>query len=168
MGASYRVERPRATRFHFCGLPSVESVCRIRRPGPMFSPIPTLICSLIEKELEAAVEGDALRLHYQPQIDLMTHRVVGYEALLHWQHPTRGLLMPGSFLPLVHGSRIMMAVTGWALHGALRDWIDRSGSRPAPPVAVNICASSIDDMSCPRKTKPFARRFRSPTSPWRP
>ncbi len=114
----------------------------------MFSPIPQLICSLIEKELEAAVEHDTLRLHYQPQIDLKTHRVVGYEALLRWQHPTRGLLMPGSFLPLVHGSRVMMAVTAWTLHTALRDWTDRSDSSSSPPVAVNICASIIEEMSC--------------------
>jgi diguanylate cyclase len=114
----------------------------------MFSPIPQLICSVIEKELEAAVENDALRLHYQPQVDLMTHRVVGHEALVRWQHPSRGLLMPGSFLPLVHGSKVMLSLACWTLHAAIRDWADRSGWSPAPPVAVNICASIIDDPSC--------------------
>jgi EAL domain-containing protein (putative c-di-GMP-specific phosphodiesterase class I) len=111
----------------------------------MFSPVPRLICSVIERELQAAVEHDALRLHYQPQVDLMTHRVVGYEALLRWNHPVRGLLMPGSFLPLVQGSRVMLGVSAWVLHTALRDWSERSASSPAPPVAVNIAASTIDD-----------------------
>ncbi len=114
----------------------------------MFSPIPHLICSVIERELEAAVENNALRLHYQPQVNLMTHRVVGHEALLRWQHPIRGLLMPGSFLSLVHGSNVMLAVTAWTLHAALQDWIDRSDCGTSPPVAVNICASTIDDPSC--------------------
>ncbi|HSP15025.1 MAG TPA: EAL domain-containing protein [Thermoanaerobaculia bacterium] len=119
----------------------------------MFSPIPQLICTVIERELEAAVENDALRLHYQPQVHLVTHRVVGHEALLRWQHPVRGLLMPGSFLPLVHGSKVMLTIAGWTLHAALRDWVERADGSSSPPVAVNISASLVDDPTCIKLVK---------------
>lgn len=109
----------------------------------MLRPVPHLVCTVIEQELRDAIGNGGLRLVYQPQVDMCNHRVVAYEALMRWSHPTRGELLPGSFLPLVQGSRLMPELTLWTVAEALRDW---SGT-PGPPVAVNICPTVIDDPS---------------------
>src|SRR3546814_20018963 len=54
----------------------------------------------LEGHLHRALENDELRVHYQPQVELSTGRITGAEALIRWEHPTEGLLLPGSFLPL--------------------------------------------------------------------
>ena len=109
----------------------------------MIRTIPHLVCTVIEQELQQAIQTDALRLVYQPQIDLRTHRIVAYEALLRWSHPQRGDLMPGTFLPLVQGSPVMRDLTDWTIDRALSDW---SGVHDVP-IAVNVCPSVIDDLS---------------------
>jgi len=54
----------------------------------------------LESELAAAIENDELVLHYQPQCDAETGEVVATEALVRWNHPQQGLLMPGDFIPI--------------------------------------------------------------------
>ena len=103
--------------------------------------VPRLVCTVVEQDIHNAIRNDGLRLVYQPQVDMRTHQVVAYEALLRWTHPTRGELMPSSFLPLIQGSPVMNELTAWTLHEAMRDWARVDG----PPVAVNICPTVIDD-----------------------
>jgi EAL domain-containing protein (putative c-di-GMP-specific phosphodiesterase class I) len=62
--------------------------------------------------LARAVDEDALVVHYQPEVDLVTGGVVGMEALLRWQHPQRGLLWPDDFLPAAEGAGLLPAI-GW-------------------------------------------------------
>lgn len=109
----------------------------------MLRPIPHLVCTVIEQELRDAIGNGGLRLVYQPQVHMCSHRVVAYEALMRWSHPTRGELLPGSFLPLVQGSRLMPELTLWTVEEALRNWAGTAG----PPIAVNVCPSVIDDPS---------------------
>jgi len=73
---------------------------------------------VLEAELRAAVEADQFVLHYQPQIDLHSGRIVGAEALMRWQHPTRGLLLPAQFLPAAEESGLIIAMNTWALREA--------------------------------------------------
>ena len=72
----------------------------------------------LETELRAAVEAEQFVLHYQPQIDLRSGRVVGAEALMRWQHPTRGLLLPSQFLPAAEESGLIIAMNTWVLREA--------------------------------------------------
>jgi diguanylate cyclase (GGDEF)-like protein/PAS domain S-box-containing protein len=68
----------------------------------------------------AALKDDEFRLHYQPKVDLRSGAVIGVEALLRWQHPENGLLLPGSFLPGVEDTDFTRPLGDWVLREALR------------------------------------------------
>ena len=70
----------------------------------------------IETELQRALRHDELRLHFQPQMDLATGRLRGMEVLLRWQHPERGLLLPGEFIPMAEEHHALIrAISDWTL-----------------------------------------------------
>ena len=82
-------------------------------------------------ELRTSIDDRHLELHYQPEIDLRSGRVVRVEALLRWNHPERGRLLPDEFLPLVASSDLIDRIARWVLRTAIRDcseW-ERSGMR---------------------------------------
>lgn len=77
------------------------------------------------EELRQAIETDQLRVVYQPIVELSTERPIGFEALVRWQHPTRGLLNPDAFLPLAERTGLLHDVDMWVLqHACLQmgDW----------------------------------------------
>jgi diguanylate cyclase (GGDEF)-like protein len=94
-------------------------------------------------ELRQAIDADQLVLHYQPQRDLATDRTVGMEALVRWQHPTRGLLQPDTFLPLAEQTNLIDHLTRWVLRRALTDLrgLDTAGAELS--VAINVSARGI-------------------------
>ncbi|GGK67425.1 EAL domain-containing protein [Amphritea balenae] len=95
----------------------------------------------IETQLRKALERNEFELHYQPQYALDDHRLVGYEALIRWQHPEKGLLMPGAFIEVAEQSGLITRIGHWVLAESCRQskqWQD--GGYPAVPVAVNISA----------------------------
>ncbi len=69
--------------------------------------------------LESALQGDELRLYYQPKIRLSDGEVVGFEALIRWQHPEQGLLLPGQFLPWIDNHPLSVNLGDWVLTQAL-------------------------------------------------
>jgi len=92
-----------------------------------------------ETELRGALSRQEFVLHYQPQIDLHSNRLVGVEALLRWQHPQRGLLPPGAFLSLAEETGLILPINEWVLNEACRQgaaW-DSSGLSDLR-VAVNM------------------------------
>jgi len=97
----------------------------------------------LELDLRRALERDELRLHYQPLIDLRTDRVVGTEALVRWQHPTRGLVPPLAFVPLAEETGLILRIGHWVLQTACaqaRAW-QREQADGAPIVmSVNLSA----------------------------
>jgi len=98
-------------------------------------------------ELAGAIDREELRLHFQPQVDLASGRVSGVEALIRWQHPARGLLGPGAFLPGVERSSLMRRVTGFALREALKQaqaWREQ-GIELA--MSVNLSVLNLLDLS---------------------
>ncbi|MBV9872708.1 MAG: EAL domain-containing protein, partial [Frankiaceae bacterium] len=104
-------------------------------------------------DLRTAISERHLTLHYQPKVDAATFRVVGVEALVRWDHPTKGLLYPGSFLPLVEDSGLMHEMTVAVLEQSLdqvKRWFD---SGLALPVAVNLSASSLVDIELPQRVE---------------
>jgi diguanylate cyclase len=99
--------------------------------------------------LRRALERDELILHYQPKIDLHSGRVLGAEALVRWQHPDHGLLLPGEFIPLAERTGLIHPLTRWVLDAALAqaaEW-HRAGHRLS--IAVNISTRSLLDPAFP-------------------
>ena len=73
----------------------------------------------LRRALDGATDAGRLELHYQPQVDLASGTVVGVEALLRWQHPTRGLVPPDDFIPLVEQTALMRPLTRWVIEESL-------------------------------------------------
>jgi EAL domain-containing protein (putative c-di-GMP-specific phosphodiesterase class I) len=95
--------------------------------------------------LRRALQSDEIVVHYQPKVSLATGEVVGVEALARWQHPTRGLLAPSEFVPVLERTSLSSAFTRHVLTAVLqqsRSWLDR-GLRL--PVAVNITPRCLLD-----------------------
>ena len=93
----------------------------------------------LEGQLRYALERHELLLHYQPKINLQTGAITGVEALLRWQHPERGLLLPSQFLTIAEDTGMITAIGQWVLRaacGQTREWLD--AGLLAVPVAVNI------------------------------
>jgi diguanylate cyclase (GGDEF)-like protein len=72
----------------------------------------------LEESLAKALRGAELVLHYQPILELRSERLAGVEALVRWQHPSRGLLLPGEFIPVAEDSRLMLPLGRWVLRSA--------------------------------------------------
>lgn len=72
----------------------------------------------LEAELQRAVAQDEFTLHYQPRIDSLTGQVEGFEALLRWQHPERGLLEPAAFMDIAEAAGLMLELNYWVLEQA--------------------------------------------------
>ena len=75
----------------------------------------------IETELREAVLGDALRPYYQPLVDLASGRITGFEALVRWPHPERGMISPAEFIPVAEETGLINAVGGLMLRRACND-----------------------------------------------
>ncbi|MDP9182561.1 MAG: EAL domain-containing protein [Actinomycetota bacterium] len=93
--------------------------------------------------LRRALENDELRLHYQPKADARTGRLVGCEALIRWQHPDLGLVMPDDFIPLAERSGLITPVTSWLMDTALDQlvsWRDRGWDLT---MALNITVKDL-------------------------
>ena len=100
-------------------------------------------------ELHGALETGQLVLHYQPKADLRTGAVSGVEALVRWQHPARGLLGPGHFLPLVEQSGLTRALTSYVIDRALEDVGVLRSAGLALEVAVNLGPADLLDLGLP-------------------
>jgi diguanylate cyclase (GGDEF)-like protein len=100
----------------------------------------------LEMDLRGALPRNEFTLHYQPLIDLDTHRIVGFEALIRWAHPRRGLLLPADFIALTEETGLIVPIGQWALREAcrqLQDW-ERLAPADAPlTIAVNLSVKQV-------------------------
>lgn len=100
----------------------------------------------LERALQQAVRNDELLLHVQPLIDLHSGRIVAGETLVRWQHPDRGLLLPGEWLDVAEQSSLVHDVGDWVLRESCRlgaQWIEAVGPG-APAVHVNVSARQLE------------------------
>jgi len=100
----------------------------------------------LEAALRLAVAEEQFELHYQPQVALPAGRLTGFEALIRWRHPERGLLAPAGFLPVAERLGLMRPIGAWVLREACRaaaSWGE------ALRVAVNIAPSQLEDGTLP-------------------
>jgi EAL domain-containing protein (putative c-di-GMP-specific phosphodiesterase class I) len=99
----------------------------------------------LERELGGALAAGQLRLTYQPVVDLQTERVVGFEALLRWQHPTLGTVGPDRFVPVAERSGEIVPIGRWVLTEATRTTARWQRAHPGWPmsIAVNVSARQL-------------------------
>ncbi len=98
----------------------------------------------IETELRQAIARGELAVHYQPQVDLASGRVIGAEALLRWQHPRLGMVSPERFIPIAEDTGLIIDIGAWVLHQACRQmqsW--RQAGLPLDSIAVNVAGPQI-------------------------
>ena len=93
----------------------------------------------IAAELKQAIEHKQFELYYQPQVELDSGRIVGMEALIRWNHPTRGVIAPNVFIPIAETTGTMAAIGQWVLDRACRQMSFWRKSGIAPPIlAINV------------------------------
>ncbi|WP_337098965.1 putative bifunctional diguanylate cyclase/phosphodiesterase [Paenibacillus sp. YIM B09110] len=93
----------------------------------------------LQHEMYRAIQRSEFILHYQPQYDLVSGTMVGVEALVRWKHPVKGMIPPGSFIPLAEESGMIVQIGDWVLEEACRQnkaWQD--AGLPPIPVSVNL------------------------------
>jgi diguanylate cyclase (GGDEF)-like protein/PAS domain S-box-containing protein len=100
----------------------------------------------LETDFRHALERGEFELFYQPIVHLSDYRLLGFEALIRWWHPARGLLLPGAFLPLAEDTRLVVPMGTWVLNEACRQvatWCRRFGEDGVVPVRLNVSAHQL-------------------------
>jgi diguanylate cyclase (GGDEF)-like protein/PAS domain S-box-containing protein len=108
----------------------------------------------LETDLRKALERQEFCLHYQPVYDLHTDRVIGYEALIRWNHPNRGLVYPDGFIELAEETGLIVPIGRWVLHEALTQLASWRSVAPAMHgrfVAVNLSTVQLYDFELARQ-----------------
>ncbi|GAA0488607.1 EAL domain-containing protein [Parasphingorhabdus litoris] len=98
----------------------------------------------LELDLRASLGRDEMRLHYQPLVDLKTQKKIGYEALLRWEHPERGVVMPDDFISVAEETGMIVQLGEWVIRKALDDaatWDDKL------TVAINLSPTQMRSAS---------------------
>ena len=126
--------------------------------GDASSPAELLLLGDLRKAIDT--EGE-LSVHYQPKMDLRTGEVAGLEALLRWQHPTRGMIPPSEFIPLAEQTGLIHALTRWVL--AARAPAAGVAARGCDiPVAVNLSARNLADPTSTRRSRELLEEYGVP------
>jgi diguanylate cyclase (GGDEF)-like protein len=118
----------------------------------------------IAADLRDALELGQLSVHYQPQSDLLTHRIRGVEALVRWEHPQRGLLAAGEFIADVERSGLAQELRRFVVSTAARQWQDWHALGLDLELAVNLSAIDLLDPALPDEIEDATSRHGMP--PW--
>jgi diguanylate cyclase (GGDEF)-like protein/PAS domain S-box-containing protein len=100
----------------------------------------------VAEELKAAIDNDELEIFYQPQVEIVSGKIVGMEALVRWNHPRRGLLRAAEFIPQAEKARLMPSIGFWVLDQCCRQMgLWREAGVAPPVVAINLCLAQLKD-----------------------
>jgi diguanylate cyclase (GGDEF)-like protein/PAS domain S-box-containing protein len=100
----------------------------------------------LETDLQRAVAQEEFIVHYQPIVYLKSRRIIGFEALVRWQHPTRGLVFPSDFIPLAEETGLIVPIDWWVLHEACRQmhaWQTQFPTNSPLTISVNISSKQF-------------------------
>jgi EAL domain-containing protein (putative c-di-GMP-specific phosphodiesterase class I)/CheY-like chemotaxis protein len=116
------------------------------RTPPPVSPSQGSTCDGFDiSGLQRALAEGEFCLHYQPKVDLPGGEISGFEALMRWNHPTLGMVLPVEFIPLLERSGLIVEAGRWALEEACRQVRDWAVTRPGFQIAVNLSALQLQD-----------------------
>ena len=99
----------------------------------------------LENDLRRAISNNQFRLHYQPQVDALTHKIVAVEALLRWDHPERGTILPSEFISFCEETGLIQSIGDWIFESVCQDlnlW--KNMDLTLPRVAVNMSAKQFE------------------------
>jgi diguanylate cyclase (GGDEF)-like protein/PAS domain S-box-containing protein len=102
----------------------------------------------LESDLRKAIDAEQFLVHYQPEVSLKTGKVVGYEALVRWEHPERGVVMPGEFLPVAEETGLIVPLGRWVMRHAcaqMAEWHRDFPQEPALTISVNASSRELAD-----------------------
>ena len=108
----------------------------------------------LEHDLHTAIPNGEFALYYQPRIDFLSGKIVGYEALLRWLHPQDGLIAPGVFIPIAEESGLIVPIGEWVIKQAcqqMKRW--RESGFAVASVAVNLSARQFFDDRLPQRVR---------------
>ncbi|MFB2933849.1 polysaccharide biosynthesis protein [Aerosakkonemataceae cyanobacterium BLCC-F154] len=106
----------------------------------------TLASPELATDLQQAIEYHEFQIHYQPIISFATDKVIGFEALLRWKHPTRGLIFPTEFIPLAEDTGLIIPIGWWVLWEAcrqMRAWHLECPMEPTLTISVNLTSKQF-------------------------
>ena len=102
----------------------------------------------LENELREAIANQELVLYYQPIISLENFDLTGFEALVRWQHPQRGIISPGEFIPLAEETGLIIPLGEWVMYEAckqLKDWQDTLPKAKSLTMSINVAGEQLHD-----------------------
>jgi len=109
-----------------------------------------------------AIARDELRVHYQPKMNLKTNRVFGVEALVRWQHPEFGLVMPDRFIPMAEQTGAVRPLTLWMLERALQQCLEWRRQGVDMVAAVNLSPRNLQDTELPERVRSLLELLDAP------
>lgn len=116
----------------------------------------------LHTQLSRAIRENALTLHYQPKIRLIDQQVIGFEALIRWPHPEKGMIQPGQFIPLAEGTELIHPLTHWVLNEALRQLRLWQAQGLGTCLAINISTHNLLNPHFPDELKALLETHQVP------
>jgi diguanylate cyclase (GGDEF)-like protein len=113
-------------------------------------------------ELRQAIDQNELRLFLQPKIGLLSHRVVAAEALVRWEHPTRGLIPPMEFIPFAEQTGFVRYLTLWVLEETAKQWSSLQSPQGQLRIAINLSTRDLMDQEFPEKLEALLTQYGVP------
>ncbi|MFZ6863958.1 EAL domain-containing protein [Undibacterium sp. Ji67W] len=110
-------------------------------------------------DLRTAVKSDELQMWLQPKIQLSTAKVYGFEALVRWQHPTRGFISPAEFIPFAESTGYIGIITDWMLESALIKLAEWKNIHPGLSIAVNVSTHDLRDKNFPERVASLLNQY---------